>query len=279
MSVVDLAQPEPLVEPKLSAADVTAPPLRESFALCRSITRSRARNFYYGLKLTPEPKRAALFAVYAWMRAADDIADQPLAAVERTRRMEAFAARTRAVFETGQPPAIATDADVWWPAFAAIYRGFALEPACFEAALGGVEEDARDGGDEPTPTPRYESREELREYCARVASSVGVLCLRIWGVRDGVAWADAREMAVTRGLAFQLTNILRDFAEDYDEGRVYLPGEEFRAAGLDPPTMRDWSDGDACALIVRKVAGWAREAYQTSAQLDQIVHPDGRPAM
>ncbi len=104
---------------------------------------------------------------------------------------------------------------------------------------------------------------------------MGLLCINIWGFHD----PNAPALAVDRGIAFQLTNMLRDFREDYDAGRIYLPAEDFAQHGLAPEALRDWSDPPRCAHFVRAQAARARSFYDRSAPLDQMITPSCRPAL
>ncbi len=262
----------------LPTADAVAEAdLRRSFDLCRRVTRQQAGNFYYGLRLTPEPKRSGLYAIYAWMRAADDIADDPGAGADKLERLEAFRERSRAALDGDLEEAPGSV----WPALWATAERFALDRDELEELLVGLEEDVRvdesDGDDEPTP--RYPTMEALNEYCYHVASIVGIVCLRIWGLRDGASWDEARTLAVHRGRAFQLTNILRDIGADYEERRIYLPADHLRAHGLTARELAAWARPDACEACVMALAERAREEYEASAALDRMVHADGAGAM
>jgi phytoene synthase len=251
---------------------------RRSFDLCRRVTRQQAGNFYYGLRLTPEPKRSALYAIYAWMRAADDIADDAEPGASKLDRLEAFRERSRAALDGDAGP----DAESVWPALRATAQRFALDRRELEDLLIGLEEDVRDD-ESPSPTagpvPRYATMDELSGYCYHVASVVGIVCLRIWGLRDPDAWPEARDLAVHRGRAFQLTNILRDVGSDFAEGRVYLPADHLRDHGLTPRELVAWERPGACRACLAALIERAREEYAASAPLDRMVHPDGAGAM
>ena len=265
----------PVERPSLDAAEVSTGALGRSFDACKEITRTRARNFYHGLRLTPEPKRSALYAVYAWMREADDIADGEENGETRAARLERFAARTRAVM-AGEHADVG---DEWWSAFGVTCRAFALDAAPFERTIDGVREDIEGAHVAGDVTTIYEDRAALEAYCERVASTVGVLCLRIWGVRAPGDWPEAHRLAIERGVAFQLTNILRDIREDAGEGRCYLPADLLAAHGIDAPALCAWDDPESCASVIGEVASWARGLYASSARLDELVHADGRAPM
>ena len=167
---------------------------------CAEITRTQARNFYHGLRLLPSPKREALYAVYAWMRIADDIADEEGASADARRaRLDELAAGTRHAL-AGE----ARDDAPVLVALAAISRRYALPAADFEGALEGQRMDLE---------PRvYATFAETELYCDRVASTVGRICLDIWGVRDGADAARAREL-VAWGVDSIITDRPADIAQ------------------------------------------------------------------
>jgi phytoene synthase len=249
---------------------------------CAEITRTQARNFYHGLRLLPSPKREALYAVYAWMRIADDIADEEGASADARRaRLDELAEGTRhALAGEARDDAPVLVAPVLVApvlvapvlvALAAISRRYALPAADFEGALEGQRMDLE---------PRvYATFAETELYCDRVASTVGRICLDIWGVRDGADAARARELSTKRGIAFQLTNILRDVREDLARGRCYLPADELAAHGLDAASLVAWRQPEASARFIGVQCERARRYFAESAPLDAIVSPDARPTI
>lgn len=245
--------------------------LSAAYAHCREVARTRARNFYYGLKLTPEPQRSAVYAIYAWMRTGDDLVDE--AGDEATKRscLDAFAAATKRALAGGDPSANQIGAPAMWAAFVDAVESFAVRRGDLDAMLAGLREDLDHDG--------YETFDDLRGYCERVASSVGRVCVTIWRVRNGVSPDRALKLAERRGLAFQMTNILRDFAEDYDEGRVYLPRRAFEEAGITPDTLRRWDDPAACASFVSGQAAIARAEYEASGDLEEMINPACAPTL
>ncbi len=267
--------------------------IAHSYMKCADIVRARARNFYYGLCLTPEPKRSAIYSVYAWMRQADDEADRAGDPAGKMARLADFRQRTEQTVArafspcglhraepvpTNAGPTTADRADFVWTALAETIRRFHIDPAHLRSMLDALETDiehesraaARADG---KPILICRTREELERYCYRVASTVGLVCLTIWGLKPGTDAEAARRLAVQRGLAFQLTNILRDYAEDFDEGRVYLAAEDFQAARLSPDELRNWSAPPACEAMVSDIAAWARRQYTESAPLDRMIDP------
>lgn len=228
---------------------------------CRALTKARARNFYYGLKLLPEPKRSALYAIYAWMREADDIIDGE-SGIARPETLERFASTTRAVLDGAAPPD-----DPMWIAFGQTARDFTLDAQPF---IDMIEGQVSDLEERPIRT-----RDDLFEYCRQVASTVGLVCIEVWGYDDPAAPA----LAVDRGIAFQLTNILRDIHEDVQRGRCYLPSDQLAESGLPPGDLVRWLHADRCESIVRGWIDTARDHYERSAPLDAMISADCRPTL
>jgi phytoene synthase len=234
----------------------------EAFTWCRDLTRRRARNFYYGLKLLPEPKRSALYAIYAWMRHADDLIDDATDRSTASSQLERFVSNTELALSgtaPGQEP--------MWLALMEVARSWPLDPAQFKMMIAGQTSDLHDR--------IIETPDHLLEYCRQVASSVGIICIDIWGHTDPAA----RELAVERGIAFQLTNVLRDLGEDLEMGRCYLPAIQMREAHLSRDSLMAWSPIDRCEALV---AGWietAKAAYIRSAPLDDMIAKDCRPTL
>ncbi len=238
--------------------------LRRSYAACEAITRREAANFYHGLRLTPAPERDGLFALYAWMREADDLVDADTAGDTATREaaLERFGLQTEQALggETPQGHQI-------WPAFVDAAARWRLPAEPFRDMLAGQRQDLALASLPDWPA--------LREFCRRVASTVGVLCVRVWGLDDPSDLA----LAESRGIAFQLTNILRDLREDHDRGRVYLPQDELQAAGLSIEDILAWREPARCAAFITAQARRAREHYRASESLDSRLRPELRPTL
>ncbi len=239
------------------------PQIREAVAACRAVTRTRAGNFYWGLRLTPEPQRSAMYAIYAWMREADDLADSDQAGCgSRIRGVEDFRAATDDALA-----GTTTSAAPVWRALAAVAREFPLNPADFHGMLDGQLADLQ---------PRQiQTWDELIHYCTQVASTVGCVCVRVWGYHDPAAIG----LAVERGIAFQLTNIVRDVSEDIGRGRIYLPACEFERVGVSPKQLAAWEKPAQCTALLESAINRAREAFAHSAPLDGMITPECRPTL
>ncbi len=239
--------------PTRDTAPVTTS-LEESFAWCHRVSRSKARNFYYGMKLTPEPKRSAMYAIYAWMRMADDLADGAGDLDEKTRRIEAFRRHTHAaVLEDGPLPD-----EPMWPAVRQTLRDYDIPLTYLDDMIEGQLLDQR--------KTTYRTFEELYDYCYKVASVVGLVCLQVWGYRDGQA---TLKMAEQRGIALQLTNILRDVAEDASRGRVYLPQEDLEAFHVTPADLASRKPGPAFTRLMQFEVQRAMRYYEQSQGLEE----------
>jgi 15-cis-phytoene synthase len=180
--------------------------LAADFERCVKITRESSSNFYYAFKLLPDERRRALYATYAFCRFVDDIADD-----DQVREPAALLKRWREELERvyhGNPTRAISRA------LADSVRRFSIPRRYFEEIIDGVEMDLTH--------KRYPTFAELRLYCYRVASAVGLICIEIFGYRN----PQARTYAENLGLAFQLTNIIRDVREDASRGRIYLPLED-----------------------------------------------------
>jgi 15-cis-phytoene synthase len=254
-----------------------APPqLVMAYSVCKGITRTAARNFYYAFLVLPRRKREALCAVYAFMRRCDDITDDPkLSPVERRQQLETWLdALHRA--QQGHP----TD-DAILLALTDAQRRFTIPAGLLdELALGTLmdveetESSAR-AGDTPGPSIHYKTFEDLRAYCYRVASVVGLVCIHVFGYRD----PSAEPLAERCGLAFQLTNIIRDVKEDAGMGRVYLPEEDLAKFGLTVSDVLRSPDAARFRPLLAMEADRAREFYASGEELIPYVSEDSQPAL
>ena len=179
----------------------------KAYAEVQRVTRERAKNFAYGIMVLPAEKRRAIAAVYAFAREVDDVADGDLPLEEKRLRLEAL----RASLDDANPASPMT------VALADARARFDIPVDALAALV--------DGGLQDTEQARYASFDELRGYCEKVAGAVGVACVAVYG-------SDDVESARTLGIALQLINIMRDVAEDWELGRVYLPQDELARFGV-----------------------------------------------
>lgn len=234
--------------------------LRDSYRLCREITRNRARNFHYGIQLLPGDRRDALSAVYAFFRACDDVADREEATGDRRRELERWRDLLDPEADPEQHPIL--------PAFHHAVRRYGIPRRYFSELIDGVLMDLEGA--------RYPTFRDLYTYCYRVASTVGLVCLHIFGF-DGSR--KASELAEKRGIAFQLTNILRDLSEDVERGRIYLPLEDLERFEVTPAALLAGNPEPGFGDLVRFECRRAGEYYRRSEALLTRIDPDSRPAL
>jgi squalene synthase HpnD len=235
----------------------------EAYQTCEEITWSQARNFAYGIRLLPAGKRQSLAALYAFARRIDDIGDGDMAAPDKLAALEAARSEILSLTEPGAPPPADDPVMV---ALADTGRRFPVPLTAFGELIDGCVAD--------TKGTTYTSFDELRYYCRCVAGSIGRLSLGVFGTGDPQA---AVPLADSLGVALQLTNILRDIREDYQNGRVYLPAEDLdrfgvtlKPSGEPDPSAEPAPDAAAEARFVTLIefeAARARDWYGTGLQL------------
>ena len=237
----------------------TAPPLSlsDSFAWCRRLARRSARNFYYAFRVLPRPQARAMDALYAFMRVTDDLADDdgPLD-VKRS---------ALALWRTDLDAALAGEpSHPLHPALAAIVRRHAVPVPYLHAVIDGVESDLG--------PVCFATFDELYGYCCQVASAVGLACIHIWGFRG----EQAERYAEAAGVAFQLTNILRDLGEDLDRGRIYLPREDWERFACPPESWRAGVGTKPFRDLMHFQAARVRSYYEQGERLTPLLSPAGR---
>jgi len=220
-----------------------------AYGACESITRTEARNFYYGIRLLPPDKRSALCAVYALARRIDDIGDGCLPAAEKLARLAAVRAGLRDLDHTDDPVLVALRDTV---------RHHPIPLAAFDELVDGVELDVLGA--------QFATFDELVHYCRCVAGSIGRLCLGVFGARDVER---APNLADRLGIALQQTNILRDVREDLTNGRVYLPQDELDRFGVELALDANGAlvDDSGLTALLRFSADRARLWYDDGLQL------------
>jgi len=233
----------------------------ESFAQCRRIARAEARNFYYGFRLLPREKHGALCALYAFMRWVDDISDAPGDRAAKQQGLE-LARQTVERVAGGD-----VSGPVILPALAHTLATYAIPRGYLDELIAGAQMDL--------DVTSYRTFEDLRLYCHRVAGIVGQCCIRVFGFED----PRALDLADRLGLAFQLTNILRDIAEDAARGRVYLPSEDLERFGCAAGQLAAAPPSQAARDLFRFEAERARGFYAEGAALVPLIHEDSRAAL
>ena len=222
--------------------------LQQAYEHCRGVTRRRAKNFYYAFVALPRPKRLGIYAAYAFCRQCDDYSDEGTGQEEKTRLLEEYRKQLHQAFQ-GDPNG---------PVFIALMdtvRKYDIPREYLEEVISGVEMDLT--------TTRYETFEELRQYCYRVASVVGLICIQIFGYRD----ERARDYAVDMGIAMQLTNILRDIGEDRGRNRIYLPRDELDRFGCSEEDLTNGTVSSDFVEMMKFQVARAREYFARSKAL------------
>jgi phytoene synthase len=222
--------------------------LDAAYRHCEEITRSRAGNFYHGIRLLPAPRRAALCAVYALARRVDDIADGDLPSDEKLRLLRVARADLGALEVPGDDPVLTALADA--------ASRFPIPVGAFGDLIDGAEMDVR-GAD-------YTAFSDLLVYCRRVAGSIGRLSLGVFVARDREA---AERHADDLGVALQLTNILRDVSEDLARGRLYIPREDLQRFGSAQADLEGRRVTAALQDLVRFEAERARTWFERGLRL------------
>lgn len=236
--------------------------LAESYAYCRQLTRRTAHNFGWAFLTLPRDRRAAMDALYAFMRIADDCSDDVSQTLDQRRQAltdwtTAFTAALAG--ESPTHPAL--------PAVVETVRRYQIPPQYFQDVLTGVARDM-----EPVSIATFF---ELENYCYHVAGAVGLCCLSIWGIRD----PEAIPRGIDCGLAFQLTNILRDIGEDRALGRVYLPAEDLARFELTIEELGTSASRDRYHALMQFEVQRTQDAYDRSEVLYDLIHPVGRPIL
>ena len=230
---------------------VSSAELELAYADCRNITRREAKNFYYAVVTLPQEKRKAIYAAYSFCRQCDDSVDEAASPEAKLSALADLQVNLALAYE-GRP------ATPVFLALADTADRYDIPQEYFSEIIRGVESDL--------VKTRYQDFDELREYCYRVASVVGLVCLQIFQYppQDGAA---AREYAVDLGLAMQLTNIVRDVREDWSMGRVYLPQDEMARFGYTEEQLAAGIRNDAFVELLRFQGQRARAYFRSGFRL------------
>ena len=271
---------------------VQSPALEQAYAACREIAKREAKNFYWAFRVLPQHKSDAMCAVYAFMRKADDLADDERLTIEQRR--EAMAKWTAEWRASRVVPRTSATHDPVFFALNDTQRRFGISDELLGKLLEGTTLDlqANQPGVEQVRSIRitegehttnsfqvYRTFEELYRYCYLVASVVGLVCIRIFGYTD----ERAEHYAEHVGIAFQLTNILRDVKEDAERGRVYLPLSELEHEQVHLEDLLLATRGvvitEEMVELVRREVKRAGVFYRDANELIPLLDEDSRPAM
>jgi len=240
------------------------PEIQASYAACRQLARRATSNFVFSFALVPREKRQAMWALYAFLRQTDDLADR--ADSDENKRAALVVWRNALDMAlAGDAAAAAANGSPVFPALADTVRRYTIPAEYLYAVIDGVEMDL----DERT----FATFDELSDYCYHVASVVGLACINVWGFRDPAALELARDC----GIAFQLTNILRDLKEDAAAGRIYLPLEDLARFNYTVDDLRNSVLDDRQRALVHFEISRAEGLYGRAARLIDLLEPDGKP--
>jgi phytoene synthase len=233
----------------------------EAYRHCEQVTRTQARNFSYGIRLLPAPKRRALSAVYAFARRVDDIGDGTMPVADKLTALADARAGVAGLESRG---AEAAGGDPVLLALADAADRYPVPLGAFGELIEGCEADVRGTS--------YATFDDLEHYCRCVAGSIGRLSLGVFGSRDPAA---AEPLADALGVALQVTNILRDIREDLLDGRVYLPAQDAKRFGavLVPGRADTLADDQGLIELMRfeaeRAFGWYARGLRLLPLLDR----------
>ena len=231
--------------------------LSNAYEECRLITKREAKNFYYAFLTLPAAKRRAIYAAYAFCRHCDDAVDEVASLDDKQAALLQLTARLDEAYR-GRPEG---------PVFTALVhtaRTYEIPQSHFQDVINGVEMDLTNN--------RYRTYEDLRLYCYRVASVVGLICLQIFGYSH----SKAKDYAIDLGLAMQLTNILRDVQEDLARDRIYLPLEELHRFGYSEQELKSEVRNDAQRNLIAFQVERAQALFHSGAKLLPYLSPRSR---
>lgn len=240
---------------------MTAASLDESYRHCQRLAKRTAGNFYFSFLTLPRERFRAMCALYAFMRVTDDLGDSERPAEERRAGLSAWRGEVTRVLNGASPehPVLLALADV-------VKRHGIPRQSLFDV-ITGVEMDLG-----PVAIQTFD---ELRRYCHHVAGAVGLACIHVWGFHDDRALAAAEEC----GLAFQITNILRDLREDVNRDRIYLPREDLDRFGYSADDLRRSVVDDRFRNLMQFEVARAREHYAAARSLFEYVDAPGQPIL
>lgn len=238
--------------------------LPDSYAYCQKLAKQTAGNFYYSFLALRKEQFQAMCVLYAYMRTVDDLGDHPQrSSEERIQSLKQWRSELQQVFENQQH----IKDEVYHPCFPAlldIIQRYEIPEIYFFDVISGVESDLH--------PVSYQTFDALAGYCYQVAGVVGLCCIHIWGFDDDRAF----DAGIECGLAFQMTNILRDLAEDVEMGRVYLPQDDLDQFGYSQSDIKSQVYDERFRELMQFEVQRTKEYYQKSERLFDYLSPDGQ---
>ena len=245
--------------------------LERAYAECRAIAKREAKNFYYSFVALPKERRDAICAIYAFMRKADDLSDD-----ESLSREERRACLTDWLAEWHAASTGAQTTDLVFMAVRDAIGRFKIPLELLDELVAGTTRDLDHSG---ADVDTYATFDDLYRYCYLVASVVGLVCIRIFGYTD----PRAEKLAEETGIAFQLTNILRDVAEDAQRNRVYLPLDALARHRVSLDSLRHRAPGAPPSAneraLLAEMGARAEDYYQSAGKLLPLIDKESRPAL
>ncbi|MEW4564099.1 phytoene/squalene synthase family protein [Bremerella sp. JC770] len=229
--------------------------LSESYAVCRQFSKQSGSNFLLSFWFLPREKRQAMYALYAFFRQTDDLADEEGA--DQAASLQAWRDQFHRAMQ-------GDFTDVRLPALVDTIRRYEIPETYFLESIDGVESDL-------TRT-RFQDFHELHQYCYQVASAIGLTCLPVWGVRPNFD----RDAAIAAGVAFQLTNILRDIHEDAQRRRIYVPQDDLERFNVSEESLLKGQLTDGFVPLMRFEIDRAEKLFTQARTLRNDLHADGR---
>lgn len=237
--------------------------IEESFDYCRRLTQKEAKNFYFSFLTLPREKQNAMCSIYTWMRKLDDYADDAASLEDATKAVEKWRKQTHEALDQND----FSNTDLIWPSFAETVKRYSIPSRYFdEIILGALMDQERQ---------RYETFEQLYQYCYRVASVVGLVSLCVFEYQD----KKTEEYGEWLGIAFQLTNILRDVSEDAERNRFYIPQEEMRKFGVTEKHILEGEWSSNMHDLFKFFGDRAETYFQKALPVQALVSKDSRPTL
>ncbi|MCP9451261.1 MAG: presqualene diphosphate synthase HpnD [Nitrospira sp.] len=232
----------------------------EAQAYCTAYTKKSGSNFFYSFLFLPQASRNAMYTVYAFCKAVDSAVDEPPVGSNPKEALQQWRKELEAAYGgvPVSPIAVSLSRHI---------KTFSIPKVYFDELINGVEMDLLNN--------RYATFDELSLYCYRVASVVGLICLHIFGVTS----PRAQDYAVALGMAFQLTNILRDVGVDADDNRIYLPLDDLRACNCPEHVVLQKIHSPEFRALMRKEADRARHYYERARSAFAALPPSERRAL
>ena len=255
--------------------------LDDCYDHCERLTKRAAGNFYYSFCGLPAPQYRAMCVLYAFMRVTDDCGDAEHRSLpERVADLDAW---QQSLTDVMRADWSITDSSTWpeparlvLPAMREVAERFAIPHEHLFAVVCGVRSDLEfEMTGSPTGFARFQTFDQLADYCYLVAGAVGLCCIHIWGFHGD----EATRRAVDCGTAFQLTNILRDVGEDAAAGRVYLPSEDLQRFGVTVEDLKLPRCDDRFRELMAFESDRAKTFYASAEQLLPCLEPHGRPIL